>query len=162
MTEQNYRIRIKRGEVEIEAEGDKEFVEKHIEEFKKEMPTIAKELPSKEKTIIPETQKEKVELEGLSLAEFYKQKQPKDHNEIVVVFGYWLTEKENKKEFSPKDIKNCYTVSPKKPTNVPKTMKTLASSDKAYLIKTEKKGLYKISMSGKDLIEKELPRKSEK
>jgi len=31
MTEQNYRIKIKVGEVEIEAEGDKDFVEKHIE-----------------------------------------------------------------------------------------------------------------------------------
>lgn len=48
MTEQNYRVRIKLGEVEIEAEGDKDFVEKHIEEFKTEMPKIARELPSKE------------------------------------------------------------------------------------------------------------------
>jgi acylphosphatase len=51
MTEQNYRIRIKHGEVEIEAEGDKEFVEKHIEELKKEMPKIAKELLPKEKIV---------------------------------------------------------------------------------------------------------------
>ncbi|RLC63021.1 MAG: hypothetical protein DRI01_05905 [Chloroflexi bacterium] len=48
MVEQNYRIRIKFGEVEIEADGDKYFVEKHIEEFKTEMPKIASELPSKE------------------------------------------------------------------------------------------------------------------
>jgi len=38
MTEQNYRIRIKQDAIEIEVEGDKEFVEKHIEEFKKVLP----------------------------------------------------------------------------------------------------------------------------
>ena len=163
MNEQNYRIRIKRGEVEIEVEGDKEFVEKHIEEFKKEMPKIAKELPPKEKTVIPETQKEKVELEGLSLAEFYKQKKPKDHNETVVVFAYWLTVKENKEEFRPKDIEECYSETGiKKLTNIPQTMKILASGVKAYLIKTGKRGLYKIGMLGKELVEKELPHKSEK
>uniref|UniRef100_A0A7C3J6X8 Uncharacterized protein n=1 Tax=candidate division WOR-3 bacterium TaxID=2052148 RepID=A0A7C3J6X8_UNCW3 len=162
MTEQNYRIRIKLGEAEIEAEGDKEFVEKHIEEFKKEMPKIAKELPPKEKIITPEIPKEKVELEKLSLAEFYRQKQPKDHNETVVVFAYWLTKKEGKEEFTPKDIENCYTqTGVRKPRNVPQTMKILASGDKAYLIKGEKRGIYKISMLGKDLIEKELTIKSE-
>lgn len=163
MTEQNYRIKIKLGDVEIEAEGDKEFVEKHIEEFKKEMPNIAKELPPKEKIITPEISKEEVELEKLSLAEFYKQKLPKDHNETVVVFAYWLTKKENKEEFGPKDIEKCYAqIGVKKPTNVPQTMKILASGDKAYLIKFGKRGIYKISMLGKDLIENELPTKSEK
>lgn len=163
MTEQNYKIRIKLGKVEIEVEGDKEFVEKHIEEFKKEIPKIVKELPSKEKTVIPETQEEKVELKGLSLVEFYKQKDPKNHNETVVVFAYWLTEKEKKEEFSPKDIENCYSkIGIKKPANVPQIMKILASGGKAYLIKTRERGIYKISMLGKDLIEKELPRKSEK
>ena len=163
MTEQNYRIRIKLGEAEIEVEGDKEFVEKHIEKFKKEMPKTAKELPSEEKTVIPETQKEDVELGKLSLAEFYKMKQPKDHNETVVVFAYWLTEKENKGEFRPKDIEECYTKTGiRKPSNIPQTMKVLARGDKAYLIKTGKRGLYKIGMFGKELVEKELPHKSEK
>lgn len=163
MTEQNYRIRIKLGEVEIEAEGDKEFVEKHIEEFKKEMPKIAKELPPKEKIITPEISKEKVELEKLSLAEFYKQKQPKDHNETVVVFAYWLTKKEGKEEFGPKDINNCYAqIGAKKPANVPYIMKILASGEKAYLSEVGKRGIYKIAMRGEDLVEKKLPIKSEK
>lgn len=163
MTEQNYKIRIKIGEDEIEAQGDKEFVEKHVEEFKKKMPKIAKELPRDEKIATPETPKEKVELEGLSLAEFYKQKQPKDHNEEVVVFAYWLTKKEKREEFEPKDIGSCYNeISLPKPTNIPLTMKTLAGGKKAYFIRGDKRGQYKLSMTGKEFVEKELPRKSEK
>ena len=160
MTEQNYRVRIKLGEVEIEAEGDKEFVEKHIEDFKKEMPKIAKELPSKEKAVISEIPKERVEFEKLSLPEFYKQKQPKDHNETVVVFAYWLTKKEGEEEFAPRDIDSCFNeIGITKPTNTPRNMKTLASGKKAYLIRREKRGRYKLSMTGEEFIEKELPHK---
>lgn len=163
MTEQNYRIRIKLGEVEIEAEGDKEFVEKHIEEFKKEMPKIAKELPSKEKTVIPETQKEKVELEGLSLAEFYKQKKPKDHNETAVVFAYWLTKKKKKEEFKTKDITACYDEARiPKPKNVTQHIQAVASGKKAQLTPGSKRGYHKLTLTGEEFVEKELPRENEK
>jgi hypothetical protein len=160
MVEQNYRIRIKFGEVEIEAEGDKDFVEKHIEEFKKEMPRIAKELPSKEVT--QEISGKRVELERLSLAEFYKQKQPKDHNETIVVFAYWLTKREKQQEFTPKAIEACYSqIAITKPANVPQFMKTLASGKKAYLQRGDRRGQYKLSMTGEEFVEKELPRKIE-
>ena len=160
---ETYRIRLRKANIEIEVEGDKEFVEKHIEELKKELLKITEETPSQEKTVSTIVEREEKELEDISLAEFYKKKQPKDHNEIVVVFAYWLTVKESKEEFRPKDIEKCYSrIGIKKPTNIPQTMKTLASGTKAYLIKTEKRGIYKISMLGKDLVEKELPHKSEK
>lgn len=141
---------------------DKEFVEKHIEEFKKERPEIAKELPSKEKTAIPETQKEKVELEGRSLAEFYKQKNPKDHNETVVVFAYWLTKNGEKEEFKAKDIIDCYDETRiSKPTNVSQHIRAVSSGRKAYLTAGSENGRYKLTLSGEDFVEKELPRKSE-
>ncbi|MDY6985710.1 MAG: hypothetical protein SVE93_04825 [Candidatus Thermoplasmatota archaeon] len=163
MTDQNHRIRIKRGEVEIEVEGDKEFVEKHIEEFKKEIPNIAKELSPKEKLIPPqEVSPEENELEGLSLAEFYKQKQPKDFNETAVVFAYWLTKKEGKEEFKASDIGACYDeVRMPKPKNITQHILALASGKKAQLAKGSKKGYYKLTSTGKDFVKKELPRKSE-
>jgi len=148
-----YRIRIKSGEVEIEAEGDKDFVEKHIEEFKKEMPGIANELPSKEVT--QEIPGKRVELERLSLAEFYKQKQPKDHNVTIVVFAYWLTKHENQREFTPKAIEACYgQIAIPKPSNIPQFMKTLASGKKAYLQRGDRRGQYKLSMTGEEFVEK--------
>jgi len=158
MTEKNYRIRIKKGEFEIEVEGDKEFVEKHIEEFKQEMQKAVKEMPPEEKAIIA---KEKIELEGISLAEFYKQKQPKGHNETVVVFAYWLTKRKKQQEFAPKDIVSCYNeIGIAKPANIWQFMKTLAGGRKAHLIRGDKKGIYKLSMTGDEFVEKELPKTS--
>lgn len=37
LSEQTYRIKLKYHQDEIEVEGDKEFVEKHIKEFKEEL-----------------------------------------------------------------------------------------------------------------------------
>jgi hypothetical protein len=163
MNEQNYKIRIKRGEVEIEVEGDKEFVEKHIEEFKKEMSKIAEELPPKEKIITPEIPKEEVELEKLSLAEFYKLKQPKDNNETVVVFAYWLTKKEHKEEFKTKEISACFDAARiPKPKNITQHVLKVASGKTAYLTTGSTKGYYKLTLTGEEFIKKELPRKGEK
>jgi len=158
VTEQNYRIRIKLGEIEIEAEGDKDFVEKHIEELKTEMPKIARELPSEE--VIPEIQGERMELEKLSLAEFYKQKQPKDHNETIVVFACWLTKREEQQEFTPKGIEACYSqIAMTKPANIPQCMGILASGKKAYLLRGDKRGQYRLSMTGEEFVENKLPNK---
>jgi len=161
MAEQNYRIRIKLGEAEIEAEGDKEFVEKHIEELKKEFSKITKESLSKEKTILPETPREEVGLEKLSLVEFYKQKQPKDNNETVVVFAYWLTKKEHKEEFKTEEITACFPdAGVSKPQNVAQHVKWASSGKKAFLMKGSKKGLRKLTTTGEKFVE-ELPRKGE-
>jgi len=156
-----YRIRIKNGNAEIEVEGDKDFVEKHIGELKNELLKFIRKMPIEDSGKVIEKTNE--ELENISLAEFYKLKSPKDHNETVMVFAYWMTEKENKKEITPKDIDKCYSkIGVPKPVNIPDIMKKLASGKKAYLVKTGKRGFYKISMLGRDLIKKELPRKSEK
>ncbi len=162
MVEQHYKIRIRRNEVEIEVEGDKEFVEKHIEEFKKELPKIAKESSLKEKPVVSEIPKEKLGLEKLSLAEFYKRKQPKGHNETVVVFAYWLTKERNKEEFNSKDILDCYDEARmKKPKNINQHIIKMAAGKKAYLTSGSEKGLHKLILPGEGFVEKELPGKSE-
>ena len=156
------RIKIRKGEAEIEVEGDKDFVEKHIEELKNELSKFSRKIPV-EGGSVETIKKTNGELENISLAEFYKLKDPKDHNETTMVFAYWMIEKENKEEIRPKDIYKCYSkIGVPKPANIPDIMKTLASGRKAYLIKTERRGFYKISTLGRDLIEKELPRKSER
>jgi hypothetical protein len=159
MTEQNYRIRIKQGKVEIEVEGDKEFVEKHIEEFEKEMPEIAKELPAKEVTI--ETPKEKDALEELSLAEFYKQKQPKMDMDVVMTIAYYLTFSEKKEEFTNQEIKQKSDGIGYKLSNVARTLKEAAKGKKAYVRKIAK-ARWTLTSEGTKFVEKELPLKSEK
>ncbi|PNR87541.1 hypothetical protein X925_08890 [Petrotoga sp. 9T1HF07.CasAA.8.2] len=159
MSEQNYRVRIKNGEVEIEAEGDKEFVEKHIKELKEEVLKFAKESPPKENSSTPEISTEN-ELEKLSLVEFYKQKQPKDHNETVLVFAYWLTKRKKKEEFKTKDITACYDeVRIRKPKNTSQNVQN--GVKKALLTIGSENSYYKLTLSGEEFVEKVLPRKGE-
>jgi len=161
MTEEKYRIRIKLENNEIEAEGDKEFVEKWIEEFKQEMPKYPERISPIEKIAIPEKPSGKPDLEKLSLAEFYQEEDPKNFNETFLVFAYWLQNKEGKSEFTPKDIKACYKIiNLKTPANVPDVCRRLAGGKKAYFIK-EKKGIYKLSMRGEEFVEKSLPNKKQ-
>jgi len=158
MTEQNYRIKIKFGEVEIEAHGDKEFVEKHIGEFRKEMPRIANELPSKEVT--PEIPRERIELGKLSIAEFYKEKKPKEDIEAAVTIAYYLTASEKREEFTNREIEDEAKKLGYKLSNPADTLKKAASGKKAYVRKIEK-GKWTLTLEGKRFVEEELPRKSE-
>jgi len=160
MPDQIYRWRIKRGDVEFEVEGDKEFVEKHVEEFKKEIPAIAKESVPTEKIITSETSKEKGRLSGLSLAEFYKQKKPKGDIEVAITIAYYLTRSREKEEFANLEIKQeakklGYTLS-----NPAYTLKEAAKGKKAYVNKIGK-GIWELTSEGKKLVEEELPRKTE-
>ncbi|MHA1250927.1 MAG: hypothetical protein ACTSRP_13120 [Candidatus Helarchaeota archaeon] len=157
MNDQKYRYRIKYGEIEFEVEGDKEFVEKHIEKFRNERQKIVNELQIDEINITSKTSKEISELKNLSLSEFYKQKQPNSHNENIIVFAYWLMKKENKKDFTTKDILNCYdTVKISKPKNIYYHLRNLISAKKALLISGSKKGSYSITLMGIEFVEKKL------
>jgi len=157
MAEQNYRIRIKQGEVEIEVEGDKGFVEKHIEEFKKELPKVAEELPTKEVLKIPKGGA----LEGLSLAEFYKQRQPKTDMEVAMVIAYYLTSSEGREEFTNQEIEEEAAKLGPKLSNPARTLKDAATGRKAYVRKISK-GKWTLTTEGKSFVEKELPKKSKK
>lgn len=158
MTEQKYKIRIKRGEIEIEAEGDKEFVEKHIEEFKKELSKIAKGLPPTEKDIASQIPEEKIGVENLSLAEFYKQKNPNTDEEAVLTVAYYLEFHDRQDEFTNKQIKEATDKIGHKITNIAHTLKVAARGKKAYLLKGSK-GLWKITSEGKRFVEEKLPHK---
>jgi hypothetical protein len=160
MSEQNYRIRIKLSGLEIEAEGDKRFVIENIEKYKKEMQLVAEELRFKEDK--EGKKEEESEFEKLSLAEFYKKKQPKDYNETVTIFSYWITKRKGVEGFAPKDIESLFSeIGAPKPANIPQIMKTLAGGKKAHLVRAGNRGLYKISLLGIDFVENKLPRRSE-
>jgi hypothetical protein len=107
MSENNYRIRYKKGDLEVEVQGDKAWVEAKF-----------KELTTKEITIVgakvPQIQGAKIEGKALpsSLVEFLKQKgSPKRHCDRVTIFGYWLFHKKGMRIFNRADIQKCYSSS---------------------------------------------------
>jgi len=107
MNDLTYRIKIKKGEYELEVEGDKDWVE-----------TKFKELISKEVSI-PMAQE--VSEKGMpeTLGEFLDQKgNPSKHTDSIAVFAYWLFKVEKMESFNVKDITVCYDRTRKpKPSN---------------------------------------------
>ena len=105
MDEIVYRIKYKKGDLEIELQGDRAWVEAKFKELAKteQFKPTATDQPSSnpvtsEKTALPE-----------SLAEFIKFKgSPTNHSILVVIFGYWLFHKEKQKLFNISDIEKCY------------------------------------------------------
>jgi len=104
MSESNYRIKYRKGDFEVDVQGDKEWVEKKFEELTtKEITIVGAKAPKIEGVKIG-----KVALPS-SLSEFVKQKgSPSKHIDLVSIFGYWLFHKKNVKMFSTKDIASCY------------------------------------------------------
>lgn len=102
-----YKIRIRKGNFEVEVQGDMEWVEKKFEEL------TTKELSIVETKALPQGMPE-------TLGEFLDQKgNPQRHTDVVVVFAYWLFKVENMASFNVKDIVDCYDKTRKpKPSNV--------------------------------------------
>ncbi len=177
MEGKTYKIRVNVKNGEIEVEGDKDFVRKEIKDL---LEIISKKIKV-ETTIIGEesgqtekasTKKDRLHSinEGASdldqfnaLTEFFKYKSPKKVWEKALVVAYWITYKENISEFSPSEISDRLKkigVSP--PGNPWDVLKKLASAKKAYLLKGNSRGKYKMGMLGKEYVENELPKSDKK
>ena len=105
----NYRVRIKRGENEIEVEGDKKYITQIIKEFgfENEIGTLvqAKIGVKKETSDIISS---KSLIGKISTAEFVLKYQLKKHTDLVLGFGYYLEKIKGLEKFTPADITNCY------------------------------------------------------
>jgi hypothetical protein len=99
MTESECRIKYRKGDFEVEIEGDKSWVEAEFRELTEFEPTKPPTAASPV-TSIPLPQE--------SLADFMKSMEsPTKHNAIVVLFGYWLFHKGGQNSFNLKDIEKC-------------------------------------------------------
>lgn len=152
LSEPTYRIKLKRGDFEVEVQGDKAWVETKYRELTTEVvkpSAVSQPLtsPTTEASDLPE-----------SLAEFLKSKgSPKQPGTIVVIFGYWLFHKENEKSFSVKDIAKCYD-----DTRIPESTNTSQYMNEAQgkgffkraNQKKEKQVAWTITQSGDEFVEK--------
>jgi len=97
MSETNYRIKYRKGDFEVEVQGDKDWVEKKFEEMTtKEITIVGAKAPKKEG--MPESLGEFLDIKG----------NPKKHTDIMAVFAYWLFKVEKMESFNAKDILGCY------------------------------------------------------
>jgi hypothetical protein len=107
MSDVNYRIKIRKGDFEVEVQGDKIWVESKF-----------KELTTQEVAI---SVSKKVATEGIpeTLGEFLDQKgNPSKHTDSMAIFAYWLFKVEKAESFNVKDMIDCYDKTRKaKPSN---------------------------------------------
>jgi hypothetical protein len=103
-----YRIRVKRGDFEVEVQGDREWVERKYKEL------------TTERIAIPAPENIETEEMPGTIGEFLDLKgNPSKHTDSVAVFAYWLFKVEKKATFNVQDILNCYDRTRKaKPSNV--------------------------------------------
>jgi hypothetical protein len=117
-----------------------------------------KHLDNKTSNVIESSSAEKNESVPL-LREFFKEKQPSNAIETVAVFGFYFEHFEKKAEFGEKDISNAYfEARERKPKVIGQALRD-AKNIKDYLVEGSKKGKFRLSNVGENLVLHDLPRK---
>ncbi|HEX69385.1 MAG TPA: hypothetical protein ENG10_03720 [Candidatus Bathyarchaeota archaeon] len=142
MVEGTYKIKYRKGDFEIELQGDKEWVERKFQEFIEGKAVTVTAIRAKE---LPD-----------SLVEFLRNKgTPRKHTDIAIIFSYWLFHRENMQAYNIDDIAKCYDEARiKMPKNLTDTMNKLQK--KGYVKPVGEKDGKKawiITQSGEEYVE---------
>lgn len=149
----HYRIRIKKGVIEFEVEGDKEFVEEKYEEFKTETENLPISNTGNIKNL---THQELHPILKHSIQKIYKSLSLKTNLERILFFGYWISEVDGKKEFSIDDVMKYFTkFGLSKPKGAKRDFLKLVNL-KGHFISGSNEDLYSISYDGRNYIEEKL------
>lgn len=153
--EKPYRIRIVRGDAELEVEGDREFVLEMLQKYGPGKGTSQATSGDDSETGATEPSKAR------SAREFIQALGLKKHTDIVLAFGYYLEHQQGKEVFSPADINNCYYEAKLEPSN---TSQAIIQNIKRGVLMTKgpatkKKAArkrYTLTQSGEEYIERRL------
>lgn len=106
--------------------------------------------------------KEEAKTESPNLRDFYNEKKPSTELETVTVFSFYLEHFRNIPEFTEKEISNCYfEARARKPKVIGQSLRD-AKNNKHYLVEGSKKGKFRISNTGENLVMHDLPRTTAK
>ncbi len=112
----NYRVRIRRGENEIEVEGDKKYIAQIIRDFGFGQAGSVPDMKAAKKDAA-----EVISQKGLggkmSAAEFVLRHQIKKHTDLVLGFGYYIEKVKGLDKFTPGDVTSCYYEAKLDPSN---------------------------------------------
>ncbi len=168
-------LKFKIGEIEFEAEGNPEDVERQREVFLSSLLPLAvqamiqtkssertyinnpvvEELPLEEKGNIENLDK----IQRISINEFLKLKGFSSQIDIAIGLIYYFETVKHRGSFSSEDLKGYFSDA-KIP--VPRNSSDVISKliGKTYIMGTEEKGKYKLTISGEEYIEKFVPKES--
>ena len=159
MVETQYVIKYKKGDLEIEVQGDRTFVE---EKFKELLGIKLSAVPQKESiissetSVLPSSEPKGETGKRMSLSEFMNTKNPKGHDDKILVFGYYIEKFEKSISVNVDDIKKCYQQAKIPPTkNIPTYTSMLER--KGYIMASEEKKdnkkAWQLTQSGEKYIE---------
>lgn len=157
--ENNYRIKLVRGNAEIEIEGDKDFVMEMLNRFEK---SILDKPPSQQGgELSPHGSATEVQdsAKTLSVGEFIRKLGFKKHVDVVLAFGYYLEKNQGVSSFTPTDINTCYYDSKLERSNTSQMI--IRNIRRGYLMeakqeKGEGKKRYTLTSSGEEYIKSQL------
>jgi len=147
-----YRIKLRRGDFEIEVQGDKEFVDSKFRELLDTQPFPKTTQPLTTKPISIPTDGGK----PLSLREFVDQYNTKAHMDFILLIGYYLEKYRGQDSFTVADIKSAYNDMREKLTNAGPFINQ--NVKKGFLMEAPpkegiKKTMYSLTRKGTQFIE---------
>ena len=156
-----YRLKVVRGELNFEAEGDKKFVLEMLARFDRptaqppvsvEVTRTAKGRPSAPQLVIAK---------GTSPGEFIRQFHFKKHTDFVLAFGYYLEKHSGLSEFTAADVNNCYYEAKMESSNTSQII--IQNIRRGLLMEAKKRGqeksgrkLFTLTRSGEEHLQKAL------
>jgi hypothetical protein len=142
------RLRVVRGDLQLEVEGDKKFVLEMLARFDpsgtprvKASASMRSTKTTKQDALSPSIDKE------MSPGEFIRQFQFKKHTDFVLAFGYYLEKHSGLPAFSAADINNCYYEAKMESSNTSQMI--IQNIKRGYMMQAkgkieERKGLRKL------------------
>lgn len=153
------RMKIMVGAITFEIEGTEALVKEGMNYAKENILTesvreIAKQLPIQGKEALGEVTAEVPRIDS-----FYKEKDPRNDMERVAVLTYYAKEYRNIVEISEAELGPLFNeTGARLPKNVGQAVRNAARRQYGYLESTGKKGYYRISNAGINLVRHQLPR----
>jgi hypothetical protein len=156
MMAEQYRVRVKKGDIEVEVEShEKEFVNQALQEYLRLSGGLTAERT-------PEAAPGLAISGGkpLSAAESVERVHPENDTEYVLTAAYYLEKQQGMTEFKTTDIKECFDDIGYKHSNPSDAV--MRAKNKRYLMKGRAKRTYAVTRSGVDWIEARLKDHEEK
>jgi len=166
MPGQWYRIKIVRGDLQFEAEGDKTFVLQMLARFDQPesgVPSAPRGAPkARGGRATPSTALSVAK--GTSTGEFIRQFRFKRHTDFVLAFGYYLEKHSGVTAFAAADINNCYYEAKRESSNTSQMI--IQNIKRGYMMEAKSSGkgrkgakkLYRLTSSGEEYLQKALAR----
>lgn len=152
------RMKIVVGAITFEIEGTEALVKEGMNYAKENILTESVREMAKQLTIQEEKPSEKVMPESPQIGSFYTEKDPRNDMERVTVLTYYVKENREISEVSDAELTPLFNEVGGKLPKVMQAIRNAARKQYGYLESTGKRGYYRITPTGINLVNLKLPR----